>query len=123
MLALRIHRHGEPVLDSDVPDPMLGADESLVELKFSGINPVDVFIMAGQIAPEAPLPRILGIDGSGYLDGKPVMIHGAGVGVFRDGTLAERIAAPSIAIMPIPEGVSLETATGCGNAGATAIRL
>jgi NADPH2:quinone reductase len=43
--------------------------------------------------------------------------------VFRDGTLAERVAAPLVAIVPIPEGVSLETATGCGNAGATAIRL
>lgn len=123
MRALRIHRHGEPVLDSDVSDPIAGPGESLVEMAFAGINPVDVFIMTGQIAPEAPLPRILGIDGAGYLGGRPVVVHGAGVGVFRDGTLAERIAAPSAAIVSIPEGVSLETATGCGNAGATAIRL
>jgi NADPH2:quinone reductase len=123
MRALRIHRHGQPVLDANVLNPIAGSDEAVVELACAGINPVDVFIMLGQIAPEAPLPRILGIDGAGYLEGKPVMVHGAGVGVFRDGTLAERVAAPSVAIVPIPDGVSLETATGCGNAGATAIRL
>lgn len=106
-----------------MPNPIAGSDEAVVELACAGINPVDVFIMLGQIAPEAPLPRILGIDGAGYLEGKPVMVYGAGVGVFRDGTPAERVAAPSVAIVPIPDGVSPETGTGCGNAGATAIRL
>jgi NADPH2:quinone reductase len=118
-----MHRHGEPVFDSDVFDPVPGPDEKLVEMAFAGINPVDVFIMQGHVAPEAPLPRVLGIDGAGYLDGKPVMIHGAGIGVFRDGTIAERVVAPPVAVVPIPDGVSLEAATGCGNAGATAVRL
>jgi NADPH2:quinone reductase len=121
--ALRIHRHGEPVFDANVPDPIARAGEAVVELAYAGINPVDAFIMQGQIAPEAPLPRVLGIDGSGHLDGEAVLVHGAGVGVIRDGTLAERVAAPPEAIVPIPQGVSLQSATGCGNAGATAIRL
>ncbi|MCC6949753.1 MAG: zinc-binding alcohol dehydrogenase family protein [Bradyrhizobiaceae bacterium] len=123
MRALRIHRHGEPQLDIDVPAPSARGDDAVIDLVYAGLNPVDVFIMQGTIAPDAPLPRVLGIDGSGHLQGRPVLVHGAGVGVTRDGTLAEQVAAPPTAIVPIPDGVSLEAATGCGNAGATAIRL
>jgi NADPH2:quinone reductase len=123
MRALRIHRHGLPVFDADAPDPVSGPGQGIVELAYAGINPVDVFIMQGTVAAEAPLPRVLGIDGAGYLDGRRVMVHGAGVGVVRDGTLADLVAAPEVAIVPIPQEVSFEAATGCGNAGATAVRL
>ena len=123
MRALRIHRHGQPVFETDAPRPVAGVDEAIVDLVYAGINPVDVFIMQGGVAPDAPLPRVLGIDGAGYLDGIPVLVHGAGVGVFRDGTIAEQVAAPRVAIVTIPDGVSLESATGCGNAGGTAVRL
>ena len=123
MRALRIHRHGDAILESAVDDPIAGAEEAIVDLAFAGVNPLDVLIMLGNVAPTAPLPRTLGVDGSGYLNGKPVLVYGGGVGMLRDGTMAERVAAPRAAIVPLPNGVSLEAATACGNAGGTAIRL
>jgi NADPH:quinone reductase len=123
MRALRVHRHGDAVLESGLDSPAAGLGEAVVDLAYAGVNPLDVLIMQGNVAPTAPLPRILGVDGAGYLNGKPVLVYGAGVGMLRDGTIAERVAAPTAAIVPIPEGIDLEAATACGNAGGTAIRL
>jgi NADPH2:quinone reductase len=123
MRAIRLHRHGEPVTLEDIPEPIVAPGELLVDLRYVGINPLDVIITLGRVAADAPLPRTPGVEGSGFLNGKAVLVHGAAVGVRRDGTLAERVTAPPIAVVPIPDGVPLEVAAACGITGATAIRV
>ena len=66
------------------------------------------------------LPWIPGTEGTGYLDGRPVMVSGAGVGVLRAGLYRERATVPSAAVTEVPEGVDLVQAAAIGVTGVTA---
>jgi NADPH2:quinone reductase len=123
MRALRLLEHNRVHLVVDAPNPQAASGEEIIEVAVVGINPLDVVIAKGLLAGDASLPRTLGVEAVGYLRGKPVVVHGAGVGIRRDGTLGERVAAPEIAIIPVPDNVPLEVAAACGITGATAIRL
>src|SRR4051794_15161097 len=103
--AARLHRHGKPlrVEDVDLPDP--GEGEVRVELRFAGVNPVDRYAAEGRVAADAPLPRTLGGEGSGLLDGTPVLVTGGGVGTIRDGVWAGAAVVPETAVVPLPDGV------------------
>ncbi|MBM3464293.1 MAG: alcohol dehydrogenase, partial [Armatimonadetes bacterium] len=69
MRAIRIHEHGGPEamrLD-EVPDPVPGPGEVLVEVGAAGINHLDVFVRRGMPGVTIPLPRILGADAAGVV--------------------------------------------------------
>ncbi|ABK51959.1 Alcohol dehydrogenase, zinc-binding domain protein [Acidothermus cellulolyticus 11B] len=121
--AARLIRHGEPLVVETVELPEPGGDEVCVELAFAGVNPVDSYIIAGRVAPDAPLPRIVGIEASGYLDGRPVLVYGEGFGRDRDGGYARHAVVPRSAVHPLPEGIDLAVAACIGVAGATAWRV
>jgi NADPH2:quinone reductase len=110
------------VEEVDVPAP--GDDEVVVEMAYAGVNPVDRYMAEGRVAPNAPLPRTLGMEGAGRLaeDGRPVLLHGAGLAAQRDGVWAERVVVPRSAVTDIPDGVDLAEAAGMGVAGVTAWR-
>ena len=76
----RLIKHGEPlqIQDLDLPEPE--PEEVLVELAFAGVNPVDRYVVQGSVAPESPLPRTLGSEASGRLDGELVLIASAVLG-------------------------------------------
>lgn len=118
--AARLHRHGEPLqIDSlELPEP--GEGEVRVELAFGGINPVDRYMAEGSVAPQAPLPRTLGAEASGTLDGRPVLVAGGGLGAIRDGVWAQAAVVPRDSIYELPEGVALRDAAAMGVAGLTA---
>jgi NADPH2:quinone reductase len=118
--AARLHDHGGPLRIEDVQLPAPGRDEVRVELAFAGVNPVDTYIARGQVAADAPLPRILGGEASGHLDGRPVLVTGAGLGSTRDGVWAGAANVPEAAVVPLPEGVGLREAAAMGVAGLTA---
>ena len=67
-------------------------DEVLVEMVMGAVNPVDRYGAMGLTAPDGPVPRTLGTEGSGTVTEIPVLVHGAGVGTKRDGLWA---TAPS----------------------------
>lgn len=119
MRAAQLDRFGAPLDVRDAPEPQAGPDEVVVQLTHAGVNPLDVRICQGG-AGKVPLPFIPGIDGVGTVDGDPVVVFGAGVGVRRDGTYAERVAAPKVSVVKLPAGVDLVTAAGVGVAGVTA---
>lgn len=56
-----------------------------VELEFGGVNPVDTYVAAGRVNPDGLLPRTLGGEAAGVVDGRPVLVAGEGLGVARDG--------------------------------------
>lgn len=118
--AARLHEHGTPlrVEDVDLPDP--GNGEVLVDLSFGGVNPVDRYGAQGKVAPDGPLPRTMGGEASGHVDGRPVLVAGAGLGAKRDGVWATQAVVPQSAVVPLPDGVDLRDAAAMGVAGLTA---
>jgi NADPH2:quinone reductase len=118
--AARVHEHGAPLVVEDVelPDPAEG--EVRVDMAFAGVNPVDAYIAQGRVAPDGPLPRTLGGEGAGIVDGRPVLLFGFGLGTHRDGVWSEQANVPEAAAIPVPDGVALEQAAAAGIVGLTA---
>lgn len=119
--AARLHAHGKPLMVETVElsDPADG--EVRVTLQFGGVNPIDRYIAEGRVASDGPLPRTLGGEAAGTLDGTPVLVAGAGLGSARDGLWAQAANVPVDSVVPIPEGVALDAAAAMGIAGLTAL--
>ena len=69
MKAIRIHEEGGPEVlrYEDVPDPVPGPGEVLVELRAASLNRLDLWLRKG--LPSVAKPRILGADGAGVIAG------------------------------------------------------
>ena len=95
------------------------AGEAVYELSVVALNPLDVNVAAGRYFGGHPaLPYVAGCEGVGRRpDGGRVYLFGDGLGLSRDGLLAERAAAPADLGIPLPDGVSDEVAAACGIAG------
>ncbi|MGA2014839.1 MAG: hypothetical protein ABSH51_30525 [Solirubrobacteraceae bacterium] len=68
--AARLRRHGEPLVVEQVELPEPGEGEVRVALQYAGVNPIDRYIAEGRVAPDGPLPRTLGGEAAGSLDGR-----------------------------------------------------
>lgn len=122
VLAARLIEHGRPL---DVTSTALSdahEAEAVVEMAYASVNPVDRYIALGTVGPDAPLPRTVGVEGVGWLDGQLVAIHGHGLGTARDGLWAEAAIVPRHAAVEVPEGVDPVAAAAVGVAGVTAWR-
>jgi len=132
MKAIRIHEEGgsEVLRYEDVPDPLPGPGEVLIELRAASLNRLDLWLRKG--LPSVPKPRILGADGAGVIAGTgervvidPALDHGRNfvLGEHRDGTHAELIAVPRSALHPIPQHLSFEEAAAFPLVFETAYRM
>jgi zinc-binding alcohol dehydrogenase/oxidoreductase len=133
MKAIRIHEDGGPEVlrYEDVPDPVAGEGEVLVELRAASLNHLDVWMRKG--LPSVPKPRILGADGAGVIAGtdervviNPGILEDGKmhiVGETRDGTNAELIAVPAAFVHPIPGDLSFEEAAAFPLTFETAYRM
>jgi NADPH2:quinone reductase len=130
MKAIQIQSHGslEVLRVTTLPDPGPGADEVLVRIKASAVNPLDGIIRMGYfpIAKEPPLilgeeaAGIVERNGAGFTAGERVIVYGGGLGVFRDGTWAEMVAVPASSLRRLPDGISFEEGAALTNVGVTA---
>jgi hypothetical protein len=118
--AARLHAHSGPLVVEDVQLPAPEKGEVRVDLAFGGVNPVDSYVAQGRVAADGPLPRILGGEASGHVDGRPVLVTGAGLGSTRDGVWASAANVPETAVVPLPDGAGLREAAAMGVAGLTA---
>ncbi|MGH2930373.1 MAG: quinone oxidoreductase family protein, partial [Solirubrobacteraceae bacterium] len=50
------------------------ADEVRVRLTFGGVNPIDRYNAEGRVNPDGPVPRTLGNEAAGELDGRPILV-------------------------------------------------
>ena len=124
MQAVRVHAEAELRFE-DVPDPVPGPGEVLVELRSAALNRRDLFVRRG-VYPFS-LPLIPGSDGAGMRcdTGEEVVIlpslgWGPGeaapgpdhqiLGGPRDGTYAELIALPEENLYPKPAGMTWDEA-------------
>jgi NADPH:quinone reductase len=116
--------YGEPLVLQNVPEPVPGPGEVVIDIKRAAVNPLDVWVSRGTVAAAGPLPRTGGSEGAGVTEeGRRVAFRGAGIGVARDGSYAERIAVPAAALADVPDGVSDAQAAGVGVAGVTAFDI
>jgi len=121
--AARLLQHGKPLSVEQVELPRPADDEVLVELRFASVNPVDRYTAEGKVAPNGPLPRTLGQEAAGFLDGAPVLVAGEGLGATRDGVFASAAVVPRTAIHPLPDNVPLDAAAALGVVGLTTWRV
>lgn len=119
MRAVQITATGGPevLAVSDVPDPVAGDGEELVDVAVSGVNFIDTY-QRGGIYP-IPLPFVLGCEGVGRVVGSGERVAWAGP----LGSYAERAAVPAAALVPVPDGLSDEQAAGALLQGLTAHAL
>jgi NADPH2:quinone reductase len=118
--AARLVEHGKPLEVQDIELPRPRDGEVLVELSYAGVNPVDRYNALGKVALDGPVPRTLGGEAAGHVDGRPVVVSGQGLGAARDGVFAEAIVVPEGMVIDVPDGVALRDAAAMGVAGLTA---
>jgi NADPH:quinone reductase len=121
--AARLKSHGEPLVIESVELAAPAEGEVLVKLSFAGVNPIDGYVAAGRVAPDGPLPRTLGGEGAGSVDGRPVLVAGEGLGAARDGVWAQAAVVPQAAVIDLPAGAELREAAAMGVAGLTAWKV
>jgi NADPH2:quinone reductase len=134
MKAIVVHQFGGPEVLSlqELPDPVAGPGQVLIESKAAGVNPVDAYIRAGQYARLPALPYIPGWDGAGVVRavGAGVTDFQAGDRVYFSGTTAGRSAGAYATLVTcaahqvhaLPERLSFAQGAAIGVPYATAHR-
>ena len=113
----------ENLVFEDVPEPVPGEGQVLVELAATGVNFIDIYHRTGRYP--GPVPRILGSEGAGRVVAVGPGVDGIGVGdrvvsAYLEGAYAQRAVAPAEKVVPVPESVSDETAAAVMLQGLTA---
>ncbi len=128
MKALRFNSFGDvSVLRvEELPTPVPGPDEVLVQVHASSINPSDVKNVQGKMK-QITLPRTPGQDFAGVvvagdkeIIGQEVWGTGGDVGFTRDGSHAESIVIPKRGARPKPKSLSMVEAASVGRNYVTA---
>lgn len=129
MLAIRVNEFGGPSVLAleEVPDPVAGSGQTLIEVDSSGVNFGDVLVRRGQYFGRRSLPVIPGWEVVGTArtaDPAGAFRAGDRVVALLDGNgYAQRVAAPTGDVVPVPGHVSDPVALAMVIQGATAWRL
>jgi NADPH:quinone reductase len=115
---------GTPEL-RDVPEPERSEGEALLEVLAAALNPIDVAVASGRFfAGSPPPPYIAGaeavarvLESEQHAPGAVVWTGMQGLGVAREGVLAERAVARDDGIVPVPDGAEPALAAALGIAG------
>jgi len=120
MKAFVLNQYKEPLQQADVPEPVLGDGEVLIQVHAAGLNQLDEKIRLGEFKQILPykLPQVLGHDVAGVVlqVGAKVRSFKPGDEVFarpgKDsiGTFAERVAVAEEDLAIKPANISMEEA-------------
>jgi putative PIG3 family NAD(P)H quinone oxidoreductase len=117
MRAVTISEPGNPdVLGwSEVPDPVCGPGEVVVDVAATAVNRADLMQRQGFYPPPKGASEILGLECSGVISEVGEGVTGWSVGdevcaLLAGGGYAERVAVPAVQLLPRPSGVELATA-------------
>jgi putative PIG3 family NAD(P)H quinone oxidoreductase len=99
----------------EVPDPVPGEGEVVVEIAAAGVNPADVLQRQGFYPPPPGAPAYPGLECSGRIAGVGPGVSGWHEGdsvcaLLAGGGYAELVTVPADQLLPIPDGVSLADA-------------
>jgi putative PIG3 family NAD(P)H quinone oxidoreductase len=119
MYAITVREPGGPeVLEwTEVPDPVAGAGEVLVDVVASGVNRADLLQREGHYPPPPGASEIIGLECAGRVTALGDGVTGWSVGdavcaLLAGGGYAEKVAVPAAQLLPVPDGVDLVTAGG-----------
>ncbi|MEV0547288.1 NADP-dependent oxidoreductase [Nocardia salmonicida] len=120
MRAFVVNQYKDPLQQADVPEPVVGERDVLVQVQAAGLNVLDEKIRVGEFKQILPyeLPLILGNDVAGTVIGVGAKVQGFKLGdeVYarpdedRIGTFAERIAIAEADLALKPTSISFEDA-------------
>ena len=120
MRAFVIRRYKRPLQEADVPEPVVGERDALVQVQAAGLNVLDEKIRSGAFKSflRYELPQVMGNDVAGTVVGVGAKVRGFAVGdqVYarpdkdRIGTFAERIAVAEADLALMPTTVTFEEA-------------
>jgi putative PIG3 family NAD(P)H quinone oxidoreductase len=119
MYAITLREFGAPdVMEwTEVPDPVAGPGEVVVDVVASSVNRADVMQRQGHYPPPPGASEIIGLDCSGRIAALGEGVTGWRVGdevcaLLAGGGYAQKVAVPAAQLLPVPEGVDLVTAGG-----------
>ncbi len=97
---------------ADVPDPVAGPGEVVLQVAAAGVNRADLLQRRGHYPPPPGAPDWPGLECSGRVDMVGPGVEGWKVGdqacaLLAGGGYAERVAVPAGQLLPIPRGVDL----------------
>ncbi|MFF8998093.1 NAD(P)H-quinone oxidoreductase [Streptomyces achromogenes] len=117
MHAITIPQPGGPeaLVWTDVPDPVPGEGEVLVEVAASAVNRADILQRQGAYSPPPGASPYPGLECSGKVAALGPGVSGWAVGdevcaLLAGGGYAEKVAVPAGQLLPVPEGLSLRQA-------------
>ena len=120
MRAFVVSKYKGPLQEADVPEPVVGERDVLVQVRAAGLNMLDEKIRSGAFKSflRYELPQVMGNDVAGTVVGVGAEVRGFAVGdqVYarpdqdRIGTFAERIAVAEADLAPMPATVTFEEA-------------
>jgi NADPH:quinone reductase-like Zn-dependent oxidoreductase len=129
MRAAYIEQRGpaELIRWGELPDPVPGPGEVLVDVLATAVNPVDTLVRSGRFRTPLPFPFVVGRDlvgtvasaGSGFAAGETVWCDSLGH-EGRQGATAERAAVPADRLYRLPDGVRPEQAVAVVHPAVTA---
>ena len=105
----------EALVWGEVPDPVAGPGEVVVDVAASAVNRADLLQRQGFYPPPPGASDVLGLECSGTVSAIGEGVEGWSVGdpcvaLLAGGGYAERVAVPVGQLMPVPAGVGLVTA-------------
>ncbi|KIF07352.1 NADPH:quinone oxidoreductase [Streptomyces sp. RSD-27] len=126
MHAITIEQPGGPeaLVWADVPDPVAGEGEVLVEVAASAVNRADVLQRQGFYDPPPGASPYPGLECSGRIAAVGPGVSGWAVGdevcaLLSGGGYAQKVAVPAGQLLPVPQGVDLVAAAALPEVVAT----
>ncbi|MFJ8161859.1 NAD(P)H-quinone oxidoreductase [Streptomyces sp. NPDC096136] len=126
MHAITIEQPGGPeaLVWADVPDPVAGEGEVLVEVAASAVNRADVLQRQGFYDPPPGASPHPGLECSGRIAAVGPGVSGWAVGdevcaLLSGGGYAQKVAVPAGQLLPVPQGVDLVAAAALPEVVAT----
>src|SRR4051794_7232630 len=102
----------EALVEADVPDPVAGPGEVVLEVVAAGVNRADLLQRQGHYPPPAGAPEWPGLECSGRVIAVGEGVTDWSVGdeacaLLSGGGYAELVAVPAGQLLPVPHGVTL----------------
>ncbi|MBI4305899.1 MAG: alcohol dehydrogenase catalytic domain-containing protein, partial [Chloroflexi bacterium] len=125
MKAIRVHTPGGPeaMKFEEIPDPVPGPGQVVVQIEAAGVNFVDIYNRSGLY--KNPVPFQLGQEASGIVELTSPDVHEVKRGdrvAYQGvaGAYAEYAAVPAMRVVKVPDGLSTRTAAAALLQGMTA---
>ena len=109
---------------TELPDPVAGAGEVVIDVAATAVNRADTLQRQGLYPPPPGASDVLGLECSGTISAVGADVSDWRVGdevcaLLAGGGYAEKVAVPAGQVMPVPKGVDLVTAGALPEAACT----